>query len=85
MAGTEASASGASSTPSGASSAPLMVIDGDATPEEVAAIVAVLSALAGRSATPAPRRRPAWSHPERQVRSLLPHGRGGWRASGLPR
>jgi hypothetical protein len=62
----------------------LRVVNPDATPEEVAAIVAVLSALGG--AAPAPRRPVrAWSAPERQVRRTLPHGRGGWRASGLPR
>ncbi|MEI5672175.1 MULTISPECIES: acyl-CoA carboxylase subunit epsilon [Nocardioides] len=64
--------------------APLLrVVNADATPEEVAAIVAVLSSLGG--AAPAPRRPVrAWASPERQVRRTLPHGRGGWRSSGLP-
>ena len=63
----------------------LRVVTPDATPEEIAAIVAVLGAL-GSASAPAPRR-PArvWSDPQRQVRRTLPHGRGGWRASGLPR
>jgi hypothetical protein len=62
----------------------LRVVNPDATPEEVAAIVAVLSALGG-GAAPAPRPRSQWAAPERQVRRTLPHGRGAWRASGLPR
>ncbi|WP_110182785.1 acyl-CoA carboxylase subunit epsilon [Nocardioides solisilvae] len=65
--------------------APLLrVVNPDATPEEVAALVAVLSALGGGEA-PAPKPRPRWSAPERLVRRTLPHGPGGWRASGLPR
>jgi hypothetical protein len=61
----------------------LQVINADATPEEVAAIVAVLSALGGGA--PAPKRPvPAWSAPQRQVRRTLANGPGGWRASGLP-
>lgn len=62
----------------------LKVITPDATAEEVAAIVAVLSALGGGEA-PARRPRSQWSAPERQVRRTLPHGVGAWRASGLPR
>ena len=66
-------------------SAPLLrVVNADATPEEVAAIVAVLSALGGGEA-PAPRRRPEWNAPHRLVRRTLPHGVGAWRSSGLPR
>ncbi|WP_212721591.1 acyl-CoA carboxylase subunit epsilon [Nocardioides dongxiaopingii] len=59
------------------------IVNPDATPEEVAALVAVLSALGGGEA-PAPRRRPAWGSPHRQVRRTLPHGPGGWRTSTLP-
>ena len=62
----------------------LRVITGSTTPEEVAAIVAVLSALGGGEA-PAPRRRPEWNAPHRLVRRTLPHGVGAWRSSGMPR
>jgi hypothetical protein len=62
----------------------LRIVTPDATPEEVAALVAVFSALS--STSPAPRPRPrAWSDPARLVRAVHPHGRGAWRASGLPR
>ena len=66
--------------------APLLrVINADATPEEVAALVAVFSAL-GASGEAAPKRpRPAWSNPARSVRRTHRHGDGAWRASGLPR
>ncbi len=62
----------------------LRVVRGDATPEEVAALVAVLASVGG--APPAPARpRSAWSAHHRKVRSHQPHGSGGWRSSGLPR
>ncbi|WP_139978156.1 acyl-CoA carboxylase epsilon subunit [Nocardioides litoris] len=62
----------------------LRVITPDTTPEEVAAVVAVLSALGGGE-PPAPRPRREWGAPHRQVRRTLPHGPGGWAASALPR
>ncbi|MGY2704450.1 acyl-CoA carboxylase epsilon subunit [Nocardioides sp. HB32] len=62
----------------------LRVIRGDATPEEVAAVVAVLAALRAPAAAPA-RVHPEWKAPHRVVRRTLPHGPGGWRSSGLPR
>ncbi len=62
----------------------LRIVNADATPEEIAAVVAVLSALGG--ASPAPRvPRAAWQHPHRALRANHPHGQGGWRASALPR
>ena len=66
--------------------APLLkVINADATPEEIAALVAVFSAL-GSSGGDAPKRpRPAWSAPARSVREVHRYGPGAWRASGLPR
>jgi hypothetical protein len=62
----------------------LRVVRGDATPEEVAALVAVLAAVGGR---PAPQKRPVpgWSDRRRHVRVSLPNRHGGWRASALPR
>ncbi|MDN4162317.1 acyl-CoA carboxylase subunit epsilon [Nocardioides abyssi] len=62
----------------------LRVVSPHATPEEVAALVAVLSAMGGGEA-PARAPRPEWSAPHRLVRRTFPHGPGGWRASALPR
>ncbi|SNS15440.1 acyl-CoA carboxylase subunit epsilon [Actinomadura mexicana] len=72
----------------------LRVVRGDPGPEEVAALVAVLTARAGAAAAsrdgaapPAPSR---WADRSRLVRAALadgpmPRGPGAWRASGLPR
>jgi len=67
----------------------LKIVTPDATPEEVAAIVAVLASLGDGGTAPEPPRS-EWADPVRAVRSSvaarpLPHGRGAWRASGLPR
>ena len=62
----------------------LRVINADATPEEVAALVAVCSAL-GSAGGEAPKRpQPSWSHPARGLRRTHRSGPGAWRASGLP-
>jgi hypothetical protein len=63
----------------------LQVVNADATPEEIAALVAVFSALGSGEAAPAPRRTPEWQANHRKVRATYPHGSGGWRASALPR
>lgn len=63
----------------------LRVVSGNATPEEIAAIVAVLTAAsAGDQATPAPRRS-LWTDSARVPGSRLSPGPGAWRASSLPR
>src|SRR3546814_172629 len=62
----------------------LRVVNSDATPEEIAALVAVFSALgSGGAEAPAPTPS-AWSANHRRVRRSLPHGPGAWRSSGLP-
>ncbi len=62
----------------------LRVLNPDATPEEIAAVVAVFSALgSGGEETPAPRSE--WGAPARKMRSPVAHGPGGWKASALPR
>ena len=66
----------------------LRIITPDTTPEEVAAIVAVFSALGGGEAAPEPARS-LWASADRNMRIVpgrsLAAGRGAWRASGLPR
>jgi hypothetical protein len=66
---------------------PLISIKGDATPEEVAAVIAVFQALAAASGsqTEAAKPRSHWSDPARMHRRPLSHGPGGWWSSGLPR
>ncbi len=63
----------------------LRVVRGDPTAEEIAALVAVLTAR-GRTSGPPPQRprRSTWSDPSRRVRRPLSHGPGAWRASALP-
>jgi hypothetical protein len=64
----------------------LQVVRGDLTPEEIAALVTVLTARARAAAPPSPRRgRSAWSDPAHHLRRGLPHGAGAWRTSSLPR
>lgn len=61
----------------------LRVVRGDATPEELAALVAVVASL-GNGGEPPKGPTPAWSAHHRTMRRSLPHGPGGWRSSGLP-
>jgi len=66
------------------SHSPLILIKGDATPEEVAAVVAVLQAASAGGEARAPARKPEWSANHRKVRTTYQHGPGGWRSSALP-
>lgn len=65
----------------------LRVVRGEPGPEEVAALVAVLSTIAGAAdagSVPRPKRS-AWSDPGWLIGAPVHPGPGGWRASGLPR
>jgi hypothetical protein len=65
----------------------LRVVRGDATPEEIAALVAVLlSARAGDGKAPRPGRSVlnSWSDRSRQLRRPLHPGPDAWRRSSLP-
>ena len=59
----------------------LKVIDQNATPEDIAAVVAVFSAL-GSGEAPKKKERSLWGAP--QLRTPHHAGPGAWRASGLP-
>lgn len=61
----------------------LQILTPNATPEEVAALVAVLSSIS--TAEPARRPTSQWSAHRRNLTPSYPHGPAGWRASGLPR
>jgi Acyl-CoA carboxylase epsilon subunit len=71
--------SDASATPR----ADLRIINKNATPEEVAAIVAVLASFGATTEESAPRS--TWAAYGRRTRPALRPGPGAWRASGLPR
>ncbi|MDP3967078.1 MAG: acyl-CoA carboxylase subunit epsilon [Nocardioides sp.] len=64
---------------------PLFLVKGEATPEEVAALTAVLTALGNAGGERPARPTPVWAAPQRAVRGPHLHGPGGWRASSLPR
>ncbi|MEV5407918.1 acyl-CoA carboxylase epsilon subunit [Thermopolyspora sp. NPDC052614] len=60
----------------------LRVIRGDATPEELAALVVALAARAAPAPPEPVRARDNWRRP--LLRAPLTHGAGAWRASALP-
>jgi hypothetical protein len=65
---------------------PLFLVRGDASPEEVAALVAVLQGLAAARVSPKEEPpRSEWAAPHRRMRTWFPSGPGGWRSSALPR
>jgi hypothetical protein len=62
----------------------LAVVRGDATAEEIAALVAVVAARAATATAPPVRPRGAWADPVRRLRRPVRAGPGGWRASASP-
>jgi len=62
------------------------VVRGDATPEEIAALVAVLAARGGGNDAPGRPRsvKNGWSDRSRALRRPLSPGPGAWRGSALP-
>ena len=66
---------------------PLRLVRGRATPEELAAVVAVLAAAGTGSDADAPPAAPvsAWADRARLVRAPVSIGPDGWRASAFPR
>ena len=79
---------------------PVHLVRGNASAEELSALVAVVAVLTSAGGDegedgPGPSDRPSsgsrtyprsrWSSPARMVRTTYPHGPGGWRASAFPR
>ncbi|MBG0813409.1 acyl-CoA carboxylase subunit epsilon [Planomonospora sp. ID82291] len=62
----------------------LKIVRGDATAEEVAALIL---ALAARSTSPVKvtQKSENWRNPAHRMRKAFPFGQGAWRSSGLPR
>ena len=67
-----------------ASEPALRVVRGDATPEEIAALVAVLLSRPGADEEPPAHARSAWADRSSQLRRPLRPGPGAWRRSALP-
>ena len=63
----------------------LRVVAGDPTPEELAIVIALVTARAGSSKPSAPQRLSLWASKGRQTRPSLGAGFGSWRASSMPR
>jgi hypothetical protein len=63
----------------------LRVISGDPSPEELAIILAVVSARGGATKPNEPKRLSLWASKGRQTRPSLGAGFGSWRASSMPR
>jgi acyl-CoA carboxylase epsilon subunit len=61
------------------------VVKGDPTPEELAALVAVVTARKAAAPEAEEERASDWASYWRNVRRPLEHGPGRWRASGFPR
>jgi hypothetical protein len=69
---------------------PLFVVEGEATAEEVAALVVALQGVAAAQAVAqagptSQRPRSEWSAHHRKVRQSYLAGPGGWRSSAMPR
>ncbi|MBW9204851.1 acyl-CoA carboxylase subunit epsilon [Mumia sp. zg.B53] len=66
--------------------APLLrVVKGDPSPEELAALVAVVAAHGAASELAPPTRRSAWGDPSLATRPPHAHGHDGWRRSAFAR
>jgi hypothetical protein len=74
----------AGGTAEGAPARPLLtVVRGEPTPEQLAALIAVVAARSGGEQEPEPPR-PRWGRPAAAMRRPLAPGPGAWRASALP-
>ncbi|MFD1825564.1 MULTISPECIES: acyl-CoA carboxylase subunit epsilon [Mumia] len=63
----------------------LRVVKGDPTPEELAALIAVVAARGAAVAAAPAARRSAWGDPARATRPTHTHGHDGWRRSAFSR
>ena len=64
-----------------ATARPAIVVHGEATPEQVAALVAVLSAASGGGDTASKDRLSTWAAHAAAMRQPVSHGPGAWRTS----
>ena len=84
---TGAGGNAAAGQPDAAAAPVLTVVRGNPSAEQIAALVAVLTARTGPASAgeAAARPRNQWSARSRLLREPLRRGPGGWRASALPR
>ena len=68
----------------GVPAAPAIVVHGDATPEEVAALVAVLSAVSGGEDPASDGATSTWTARSAVMRRPVGHGPGAWRTALRP-
>lgn len=59
----------------------LRVVSGNPTPEEIAAILAVVSRSGGVREVPEPTKLTTWGDPRQHMRGYLPVGHNAWRQS----
>ncbi|MEV0379977.1 acyl-CoA carboxylase subunit epsilon [Nonomuraea sp. NPDC050643] len=62
----------------------LRIVRGDATPEEIAALVAVLATRPTAPESPPRSRSQTWRNPARGMRKPVASGKSAWRMSALP-
>ncbi|MFG1971258.1 acyl-CoA carboxylase subunit epsilon [Nonomuraea fuscirosea] len=62
----------------------LRIVRGDATPEEIAALTAVLATRPAAPEPPPSPRRHTWRNPARGMRKPVVPGKSAWRMSALP-
>jgi Acyl-CoA carboxylase epsilon subunit len=60
----------------------LRIVRGDATPEEIAALLAIVAARGGGEATEQVAAASAWAAPAQQLRQPVPTSPGSWQRSG---
>jgi hypothetical protein len=63
----------------------LRVVSGDPTPEELAIVIALVTARGGESKPSESKRLSLWASKGRQTRPSVGAGFGSWRASSMPR
>lgn len=63
----------------------IQILNADATPEEIAAVVVALASLQPPPGAAASRRTSNWAAPSRAHRGTLQPGADGWRSQHLPR
>ncbi|MER7357632.1 MULTISPECIES: acyl-CoA carboxylase subunit epsilon [Nonomuraea] len=62
----------------------LRIVRGDATAEEIAALVAVVATRHAQAERPAEPKNESWRNPARAMRKPLAPGKSAWRNSALP-